>query len=81
MLQSFHELKTLNVDVHFDVEKLSLKIPRSDLMLTIYSALAQEEIETRSYCIKWGIRQRFRNGTSGFSNRVCYGYKKQLMES
>ena len=76
MLQSFNELRNLKVDVYFEVEQLSLKDPRSDLMLTIYSALAQEESETRSYSIKWGIRQGFRNGISGFLNRICYGYKK-----
>ncbi len=76
MLQAFNELKTLNVDVKFDVERLSLKDSKAMLMLTIYSALAQEESETRSYSIRWGIRQRFKNGTSGFLNRTCYGYRK-----
>jgi site-specific DNA recombinase len=76
MLQAFNELKALNVKVYFEVERLSLNDPKSDLMLTIYSALAQEESETRSYSIRWGIRQGFRNGTSGFLHRTCFGYRK-----
>jgi DNA invertase Pin-like site-specific DNA recombinase len=76
MLIAFQELKDMGVDVSFDVEKLSLKDPNSALMLTIYSALAQGESEARSYNIRWGIRQGFRDGTSGFLNRVCYGYKE-----
>ncbi len=66
MLLAFNELKTLNVDVKFEVENLSLRDPKSMLLMTIYSALAQEESETRSYNIRWGIRQGFKNGTSGF---------------
>ena len=49
MLQAFNNLRDNGIDVYFDVEKLSLKDPKSMLMLTIFAALAQEESETRSY--------------------------------
>jgi DNA invertase Pin-like site-specific DNA recombinase len=75
MLMVFNEFKDIGINVFFDVEKLSLKDSKSTLILTIYSALAQGESETRSFNIRWGIRKGFRDGTSGFLSRACYGYR------
>lgn len=74
MLQSFQELRTLGIDVYFEIEHLHLKDPKSILMLTIFASLAQNESESKSYNICWGIRHKFADGTSKFLHRVCYGY-------
>lgn len=75
MLRMFEELKALGVELYFEVEKLYLSNPHAMLMLTIYSGIAQEESESKSYNIRWGIRQRFKDGTSKFLNKSCYGYR------
>lgn len=40
----------------------------------LYCALAQIESEKMSRNIRWGIRRRVKNGTSGFAYFACYGY-------
>lgn len=75
MLQSFQELKTLGIDVYFEIEHMHLKDPNSVLMLTILASLAQNESESKSYNISWGIRHKFAEGTSKFLGRGCYGYR------
>ena len=75
-LQACDEFKRLNIDVFFEVEKLHITHPKAVLMLTIYASIYQNESVEKSYATSWGIRTRFMNGTSGFANKVCYGYKK-----
>lgn len=51
MLLAFQELKTLGIDVYFEIEYLHLKDPKSILMLAIFASLAQDESESKSYNI------------------------------
>ena len=77
MLQAFQELRTLGIDVYFEIEHLHLTDPKSILMLTIFASLAQDESESKSYNICWGIRHKFTDGTSKFLKRICYGYRAE----
>ena len=73
-LQACDELKQLNVDVYFEVEKLYLHNPKAVRLLTIYASVYQNESEVKSFNTSWGIRKRFANGTSAKANTPCYGY-------
>lgn len=73
-LQACNELNALGVDVYFEVEKLHINDPQAVRLLTIYASLYQNESESKSALITWGIRVRFANGSSAFANRPCYGY-------
>lgn len=75
-LQACTELNDLGVDVYFEVEKLHINDPQAVRLLTIYASLYQNESESKSALISWGIRVRFANGSSGFANRPCYGYRR-----
>lgn len=75
-LQVCRLLKILGVEVMFEQENLQLSNPQTTHALEIYFALAQEESRSKSVDIKMGIRQGFHNGTSGYQNFTCYGYKK-----
>ena len=75
-LQACTELNDLGVDVYFEVEKLHINDPQAVRLLTIYASLYQNESESKSALITWGIRVRFANGSSGFANRPCYGYHR-----
>lgn len=75
-LQACTELNDLGVDVYFEVEKLHINDPQAVRLLTIYASLYQNESESKSALITWGIRARFANGSSGFANRPCYGYRR-----
>ena len=73
-LNACEELKALNVDVYFEVEKLYLHNPKAVRLLTIYASVYQNESEVKSFNTSWGIRKRFANGTSAKANTPCYGY-------
>lgn len=73
-LNACEELKALDVDVFFEVEKLYLHNPKAVRLLTIYASVYQNESEVKSFNTSWGIRKRFSNGTSAKANTPCYGY-------
>ena len=75
-LNACEELKALNVDVFFEVEKLYLHNPKAIRLLTIYASVYQNESEVKSAYTRWGIRTRFANGTSAKANTPCYGYRR-----
>lgn len=75
-LEICYELKSLGVEVYFELENLYLSNPSSMLLLTIFAGLAQAESENLSSDIRWGIHRGFEDGSSGFISRPCYGYRK-----
>ena len=76
LLQSLQQLRECEVDVWFEKENLWLHDRQMDFLITAYSAFAQAESESMSYNIRWGIKQGFRSGTSGYADFVCFGYKR-----
>lgn len=75
-LQSCTELNQLGVDVYFEVERLYIHDPKAVRLLTIYASVYQNESESKSDLVRWGICTRFANGTSALANRPCYGYRQ-----
>lgn len=76
MLKAIRELHNLGVDVYFEKENLWLHGQHLQILLTMYCAFAQREIEGMSRDIRWGVRQGFRSGRSGYAEFVCFGYKR-----
>jgi site-specific DNA recombinase len=71
-----NELKTLDVDVIFEIEKLKLSEQHSDLLLLILAALHQNESEDKSSDIRWGIQRSFESPDSKYHNHICFGYRQ-----
>lgn len=76
MLQALRELRDLCVDVCFEEENLWLHDERMEILISVFCTFAQSESENMSQNIRWGVRQGFRTGTSGYADFVCYGYKR-----
>lgn len=76
MLHSLQELRSLGVDVCFEQENMRLSGQQIQVLLAAYCAFAQAESEEMSRNIKWGIKRGFENGTSGYADFVCFGYKR-----
>lgn len=76
MLRALRELRDLGVDVYFEEENLWLHDECMEMLITVFCAFAQSESENMSQNIRWGVKQSFRMGTSGYANFVCYGYKR-----
>ena len=70
------ELKNLNppVGVYFEKERLDTLDPKSELILTILSSIAQEEARSTSENIKWSIRKEFQSGNPRCPTHFLLGY-------
>ena len=73
-LKTLEMLQRLHVDVWFEVEGIRLLSETSHLMLEMLIGFAQEESESKSKNIKWGLKQSFQSPNGKKSNVVCYGY-------
>lgn len=69
-------LKELGVDMYFEIENIHTLDEKSELVITIFSALAQLEGENISANTKWGIEQSLQNPKSKLLSRPCYGYRR-----
>ncbi|MBE6776025.1 MAG: recombinase family protein [Ruminococcaceae bacterium] len=80
-LQACVELRARDIEVLFEVENLYLSDEKARMTLAIYAALYQSESQSKSHAIKWSFKTFFENGTSGFYNTPCYGYKRDGRDS
>ena len=76
MLRTLQALNNYGTEVYFEEENIWLSKQHMQILLTAYCALAQAESEDISRDIKWGIKRGFQNGTSGYAEFVCFGYKR-----
>lgn len=74
ILMDIRKLREHNVYVYFDKEKIDTSKPDYELILIIYSALAQEDSISTSKNVKWGIRNKMKRGE--LPVKTVYGYKK-----
>jgi DNA invertase Pin-like site-specific DNA recombinase len=76
ILSNIRELKKYDIDVFFEVENMFTSDSSSELLLSLISAVAQEDSASKSQNIRMGIEYQLTNGTSHLYCRPCYGYKK-----
>lgn len=76
-LATVEELSAKGVDVFFELQNLSsLQDSKTTRMqLTMYASMAQEESETLSESVSYGIREGIKNGR--YRTPAAYGYKKE----
>ena len=78
-IQTLRQLKEYNVTVIFDQEHINISEEDSELMITILSAVAEEENVSRWENQNWAMKKRLEDGTSGIYTRACFGYKKNSL--
>lgn len=71
LLETVRELKTYNVDVYFEEQRIHSISSDGELMLTILASYAQEEARSVSENMKWRIKKDFEQG-------MLWGSKDQL---
>ncbi|MDO5136122.1 MAG: recombinase family protein [Eubacteriales bacterium] len=74
-LNTIRELKQLGIPVIFEKEGLNTLDESSEILLSILSAIAQEELNSLSQNVKWSLNQSCASGNPSF--RTCYGYRKK----
>lgn len=80
MLQTIRKLKEKGVTVYFEKENLISTDAHVEQMITIYTALVQEEVKNMSENITWGFEKRFAKGEVLNNLKHFYGYDVQSGE-
>lgn len=73
-LKTIRMLRRWNVDVYFETEDIHSLQETSEFLLTAICAQAQDESESKSADIKWGLQKSFEDPDSKYYQRKCYGY-------
>ena len=74
-LETIRELKSRNIAIFFEKENINTLSDLSEVMLTILSSIAQEEVISISQNNKWAIQKRFKSG-NWVPHSLPYGYRK-----
>lgn len=74
-LKTIRMLRRWNVDIYFEAEDIHSLHETSEFLLTVICAQAQDESESKSADIKWGLQKAFADPDSKYYQRRCYGYK------
>lgn len=72
-LQMVRQLIAMDIPIFFEKENISTAAMGSELYLTLYSTLAENESKSLSQNVKWSNQKRFQNGTYKLSS-PAYGY-------
>ena len=75
-LITIRTLKEKNVEVFFEKENLYTLDSKGELLLTIFSSLAESESLNISENTKWGQRKRFADGQFSMPYKQFLGYEK-----
>ena len=63
----------------FQKDKIDTDIVKDELLISLIEACDQAENDWRSESIRLGLKYRSEHGTSGLYNRICYGYKNEML--
>ncbi len=77
LLEATRMLKDKGVDIVFENENLKLSERYTEMLLSIRSAVAQEESRNTSNSIKWGYQRRFERGEIQTKYKNFMGYTEK----
>ena len=75
-LNYIRELRDLGISVCFENENIDTMTPGGEVLITILSAMAEQESRTMSTNIKWSYQKKFQNGEVVLNTGLMLGYKK-----
>ena len=75
-LRAVRALREKGIEVIFEKENIHSLDPQCEVVLTIFSSLAQEESRSLSENTSWGIRKRMKDGNVKLPYKRFLGYKK-----
>jgi len=75
-LTTIRKLKEQNVEVFFEKENIYTLDSKGEMLLTVLSSFAQQEIESLSSNVTWGQRKRFADGKVSMAYKHFLGYEK-----
>ncbi|WP_172408196.1 recombinase family protein [Desulfosporosinus sp. FKA] len=75
-LETVRKLKLLGIAVHFEKEAINTLTAESELMLSILSSVAEEELASISQNMHWSNQRRFKKGKFSVNTKRFLGYDK-----
>lgn len=69
-------LKSWGVAVYFEKENINTLQEDSEFMITLHGAFAQQEVESISANVTWGVQQSMREGKTRIQYKKLYGYRR-----
>ena len=75
-LQTVRKLKEKGIEVIFEKENLHTLDPKCEMVLTIFSSIAQEESRSISENVRWGKEKSMQDGTVYMPYGHFLGYRK-----
>ena len=72
-LETIRKIQAAGKRIIFKKDKIDTETVKEELLISIIEACDQVENDWKSENIRWGLKCRAENGTSGLYNRPCYG--------
>ena len=69
-------LKSWGVAVFFEKENINTLQEDSEFLITLHGAFAQQEVESISANVTWGVQQSMREGKTRIQYKKLYGYQR-----
>lgn len=69
------KLRSKGIGVYFEEQAIDSLKAENEMLIGLFSVIAQSESENISANVKWGVQQRMKSGTY-MTNFNCYGYRK-----
>ncbi len=69
------KLRAMGVGIYFEEQAIDSLKAENEMLIGLFSVIAQSESENISANVKWGVQQRMKNGTYR-TNFRCLGYSK-----
>lgn len=75
-LEAIRKIRSCGTRIIFETDKIDTETVDDELLISVVQACSQAENDWRSENIRFGLKHRAEDGTSGLYSRACYGYKK-----
>ena len=75
-LEAIRKIRSCGTRIIFETDKIDTETVDDELLISVVQDRCQTENDWRSENIRFGLKHRAEDGTSGLYSRVCYGYKK-----
>jgi len=75
-LSVIQELKEYNTEVWFEKENISSMDPKIEFVISVLAGMAEEEARIISENVKWGVRNRFKQGKIHLVTSQVLGYDR-----
>ena len=75
-LETVRKLKSIGIGIYFEKESINTLTAQSELMLSLLSSVAEEELVSMSQNMRWSNQRRFKQGKFSVNTKRFLGYDR-----